>query len=553
MPIAQLSTRSKGPARWLKKAGSWVARLAGKMRVQSPRNACPRCGFTLSNQPQYRELGICDNCGFHLPVSPHRLIHLIADPGTFVSLERTDSVKVWRQWFARPKYRARELEDAVVTGQVHVKDEPAILIAFNFRNHGGTMGVQEGRRISEAFRCSSERGLPVIAYISSGGVRIQQGVPALAQMASTVQAVHDLVGQRPFVAILASPSTGGVYASFASLADIIVAEPAAVVGFAGPRVAQAATGEMLPPGSHRAEKAMENGMVDAIVKRQDLRDVIYRVIASSGARVTPTSAVSQTERTRATRTQLETLALARRNDRPTARDYISRIFTDFFELRGDRILGDDPTIIGGLVRLDGQSAILIAQQRQRIELERGAGPAGYRKAQRLISLAGRLGLPVVTFVDTPGADPGFESERHGIAGAIAHCLEALLSIPVPTISVILGEGTSGGAIALAAADCVWMQENAIYTAISAEGGSTILFGDVAHADQVAASWGMTADDLIPQGIVDHMVPEPAGGAHTDYDASAAEIKTALAASLADLLAMDSGARLASRRRRYGGS
>ncbi|MBI4785951.1 MAG: acetyl-CoA carboxylase carboxyl transferase subunit alpha [Chloroflexi bacterium] len=214
------------------------------------------------------------------------------------------------------------------------------------------------------------------------------------------------------------------------------------------------------------------------------------------------------------------------------------------------MLGDDPTIMGGLARFENQPVVVIAQERKRGQAkERGAGPAGYHKAERLIRLAARLNLPIVTFVDTPGADPGFESERFGIAGAIAHCLAALLQTHVPTISIITGEGTSGGALALAATDRVLMLEHATYAVISPEGASAILYGDASHASEVARTMEMTVEDLA-RGIIDRVVPEPEGGAQRDVDAAAAMVKAELEATLTDLLAQSDDERLAARRKRY---
>ncbi len=518
-------------------AVGWLSRMAVRLRLQR-QVSCPRCKRDVTWSPQYRQLRLCPSCKYHFAFPIHKRIAALVDPNSF-----------------SPFTRARE---SVVAGTAKIEDQAVVLIAFDFRYRGGTMSVRAGRIIVQAFDSAAEKQLPVIALIASGGVRIQEGLPALLQMASTTQAVLSFRRvPQPFVAVLTHPTTGGVYASFANLADVLFAEPGALIGFAGPRVAQAATGKALPPDSHRAEFALQNGMIDAIVPRDELRETLARLVVRSVSPASPPvdsvleQGLGQIKRTKDAATPREILALARHPDRPTARDYISRLFVDFVELAGDRVERDDQKIIGGVASFNGNRVMLIAQARERgAEHELGASAAGYRKAERLIRLAGRLALPVVTLIDTPGADPGYESERHGIAGAIANALAAMLQAPVPTVALIIGEGTSGGALALAAADRVLMQEYAIYAVISPEGGSAILFGDDSRADNAADQIQMTAGDLLPLGIVDSVVPEPAGGAHTDVQAASAAIAIAVQGTLQALLEQSGSERLAARQARY---
>jgi acetyl-CoA carboxylase carboxyl transferase subunit beta len=502
----------------------------------------------------YQRIRVCENCGHAFPMAARLHIRNLVDPDSFVESSLVQPTP--RKFYTRPDYRAGRIRQAVITGAARIADHPAVIIAFDFRFFGGSMSVAAGEAVARAFEQATASQMPVVAVIASGGVRIQEGISALLQMAKTITTVQEFRdAHRPFIAILTSPTAGGVYASFGSLADILVAEPGAVIGFAGPRVAEALTHSKLPANSHRAEGALQNGMVDALVPREQIRAAIAQMLVlaspptvSSG----PPNTAREPEPVSKPRADAAgTLALARRTDRPDARAYIERLFTDFVELHGDRLLGDDPAILGGMARLKDQPVMVIAEMRRRGDpKERGSGPAGYHKSERLIRLAGRFGLPIVTFVDTPGADPSYESEKYGIAGAIANCLAAFLQAPVPTVSLLIGEGTSGGALALAAADAVLMQENAIYSVISPEGASVILYGDISHAGETVDMLGITADDLVSRGIIDRVIVEPEGGAHTNVDTAAEQVKRELQTCLADLQRQNAADRLAARRRRY---
>lgn len=546
--VTAVKTRPKqaaqpaAPQRLLGGAVSWISRLAIRLHLRET-VLCPECSADLTFAPRYRRVRVCDGCGHHFSLSASARIDLLADPHSFVELPSSPA-----------STQDRELREAVITGTARVADHLIVLIVFDFRFAGGTMSVAAGEAIAGAFEHAAQHHLPIVAITSTGGVRIQEGIPALLQMARTTLAVEGFQKTHaPFIAILANPTTGGVYASFASLADITLAEPGAVVGFAGPRVSEFITHVKLPPGSHRALAAYESGMLDGVVARDDLRELVARLLALSAPAVpAQTAPVSLAEdHTPAPgKSAAEVLALARHPDRPTARAYIERMLTDWVELHGDRLTGDDCTVVGGLARLGDQSLVLVAQEGCRGDAQHGTGPGAYRKAERLIHLAARLNLPLVTLVDSTGADPSDASERQGIASAIAHCLAALLQVPVPTVAALIGEGTSGGALALAAADRVLMQEYATFMVISPEGAAAIRHGDAARAAEMAETLGITVRDLLPRGIVDRAVSEPEGGAHVDIETAAAMLKTELAAALAGLLAQSPEERLAARRARY---
>lgn len=549
---------------------SWIrwrlAQGAVKLRALVPRlrrtSVCPTCSLDLSNSELYRRIGVCERCAHHFPITARQRIELLTDSRTFDEFEKKLSTRPLRAVSIEESYpqklkeaqRETHMREAVVTGYAEIEGQSLVLIVLDFRFMGGSMGWAVGEKITLAFERATEEGLPVVAITATGGARIQEGMFALMQMAKTSSAAQRF-HQRglPYLTVLSHPTTGGVYASFANLADIILAEPRALIGFAGPRVVEALTRQKLPPDSHRAEFLFEHGMVDAIVPRTELRAFLARIlrhlavadivlvsspIDEATRRLSFDSA--QDKRDQAiTRPAWEIVNLARRADRPTSQDYIARLLDDFVELHGDRLFGDDPAIIGGLAHFEQQPVVVIGQERGHGEETQkrhhgSAEPEGYRKALRLMRLAEKFHLPVITFVDTPGADPSYEAEKRGVAMALAQSIGAMTQLATPTIAVVIGEGGSGGAIALAVADRVLMQENAIYSVISPEGASAILYGDASHAQEVSNTLRLTARDLKRLGIIDEIVPEPEGGAHTSADLAAQQLRAHIARALAEL-------------------
>ena len=274
---------------------------------------------------------------------------------------------------------------------------------------------------------------------------------------------------------------------------------------------------------------LTSGQLDAITARHDLPNVVATLLKATMVHVKQrrSHSIHANElplvSTRAPRNAAwESVNLARHPDRPTARDYIRYLSPNFLELQGDRCYGDDPTVVAGLGEMDGRSVMFVGQERRHGvhgshvgEIQTRPQPEGYRKAIRMMDLAAQLHCPLVTFVDTSGADPGDESERHGIAWSLAHCLSTMSSLPVPIVTAIIGEGASGGAVAFAVADHILMLQNAIYEVIAPEGAATILYRDAQKARQVAEQLKLTASDCLELGVVDAIIPEPMAGAHTD--------------------------------------
>lgn len=463
----------------------------------------------------------------------------------------------------------------------------------------GSMGSVEGEKLTLAIEEADRRKLPLIIFSASGGARMQEGMFSLMQMAKTSAAVQKLRDHGGlYISVLTHPTTGGVSASFASLGDIILAEPGALIGFAGPRVIEQTIGEKLPKGFQRAEFQLEHGFVDRIVPRKDEREVITQILKmhgyaskemqtnskeiqtnskekeisskkmQTGSANSSSLSINQTGSanfsslpinpagTCPTGSVYDRIAIVRDKSRPKITDYIDGIFDDFMELSGDRLGKEDPAILGGIALLAGRAVTVIGHRKGKDlkdNLTCNFGmpePEGYRKALRLMKEAERFGRPVVTFIDTPGAYPGKEAEEHGQSVAIAENLAAMSSLRVPVISIVTGEGNSGGALAIGVGDEIWMLENAVYSVLSPEGFASILWKDASKAAEASEVMKMTAEDLLKQGIADRILPEPAGGAQKDLPQMCRTIKTALIDKLEELTSMSTEDLLEKRYQKY---
>ena len=524
---------------------------------------CRRCGTSLDGADSWRRFRICPACQFYGQWPARARIESLADEGTFeeihTRLVTVDPLEFSDQQPYRERVqRARAatgLSEAVVTGRCRIQGHEVVLAVVDFAFLGGSMGSVVGEKIALAFEHAIDRKMPIITVVASGGARMQEGMLSLVQMAKTAAAArraHD--AHVPYISVLTNPTTGGMYASFASQGDIILAEPAALIGFAGPRViAGVAPGDSEQAlRTHTAEYLFERGYVDAIVERPKQRttiSTILRLINLANYHVSgpPTMPAPKQQLDAA----WDAVQVARHPLRPTALDYIQRISPEFVELHGDRVYGDDPAVVAGLAEIGGKGVVIVGLERGHGDPARRGGqalPEGYRKALRMMHLAERLQCPLITLIDTPGAFLGIESEERGLAAALSQCLAEMSALPTPVVSVIIGEGGSGGALALGVADRVLMLEHAIYSVIAPEGAAAILYRDVNRAPDVAAALKITAWDCLRLGVADTLVPEPLGGAHSDPAFAATLLRDALVAALADLQS-SGGRRLASERYR----
>jgi acetyl-CoA carboxylase carboxyl transferase beta subunit/acetyl-CoA carboxylase carboxyl transferase alpha subunit len=538
-----------------------------RKRDSGPSLKCPDCSRQHDRATLERKLYICASCGHYLSMPSQARIATLADERTFHELDRK-LVSVDPLEFADLKsYRDRLEEarretgvrEAVTTGLCRIAGQPALLLVFDFEFLGGTMGSVVGEKIANAFELATQRRIPVVSVAASGGARVQEGMLSLMQMAKVAAAVslHDRE-RLAFISILTDPTFGGVTASFASLGDVILAEPGAQIGFVGPRVIEQTTGFAPPKDSHHAETLLRHGLIDLVVKRENLPRVVGLLIDHL-KRQKRSSNDDQSLPPVSNERQLpawQQVTLARHEGRPSARYFISRMTNRFLELHGDRWNGDDPAIIGGLGKLDGRVVLMIGQERGGTQEEKVAAnhgmafAEGYRKSLRLMQLAAKFSIPVVTLVDCPNAQSSFEAEHHGIAHALARNLAGMSNLPTPIISVVIGQGGSGGALALGVADRVLMLEHAIYSVISPEGAAAILYRDAKQAEVVSEGLKLTAHDLRKLGIIDTVVPEPEGGSHVDPAAAADVLKGYLVAALGEVSDTPTRRLLAQRYKKY---
>ena len=514
------------------------------------RDRCLVCAATFEDSDLYARYKVCHLCGFHYSMNARERIDSLADPDSFKEINRSITSIDPLSFSSRDSYKKRIFRDqrrtglteAVVTGTCVIGGNPAMLIVMDFGFMGGSMGCVVGEKVALALEQAARRKLPAIAIVTSGGARIQEGVLSLMQMAKTSIAACQLSDKGlPFITVLANPATGQAYASFASLADIIVAEPGSIVGFSPLRAIRESSSEPLPRESHTAESQLEHGQLDGVTERAKLKPLLSVMLDLLGPQY------SLTARRRGQRSQAEpqrseawsSVQLARHKSRPTSTDYIARIFTNFVELRGDRAYGDDPAIVCGFGQLGGQTVVIVGQERDKADgdtarHEGRTSPEGFRKAQRAFQFAAKFDLPLITLIDTPGPYLGLDAEERGLGRAIATTMAGMSQVSVPSLSVIIGEGGSEGALALGVADRVLMLENAFYSTISPESAAELIYQDEGRADEVAESLKLTAQDCREYGIVDVIVPEPSGGAHADPDEAARQLRSVLLQELADL-------------------
>ena len=518
---------------------------------------CPGCKAEVEWSKVKENNYVCPECGRLFRVWTDNRIKMIADQGTF---EEMFSEIGTTNVLGTPEYeekfkQAQEktgLSEGVTVGKCLIGGHEAALGVIDSRFLMGSMGHAVGDRITSIVEYATSEKLPVILFCCSGGARMQEGIVSLMQMEKTSAALkkHSEAGLL-YISVLTDPTTGGVTASFAMLGDIILAEPGAMIGFAGPRVIEQTIGEKLPEGFQRAEFQLEHGFVDRVVERKDLKPTLVNILEIHSKRgkyadfkesdekvyYGPTEIMKERAAKAETLSAWQKVQEARKVSRLGAAEYIGAIFDDFIELHGDRYFRDDPAIMGGIAYLDGQPVTVIGVNRGRSFDECRAhnfgmpSPEGYRKALRLMKQAEKFGRPIITFVNTSGAYPGKEAEENGQGEAIARNLFEMSSLKTPVLAIMIGEGGSGGAIALAVGNEVWMTENAIYSILSPEGFSSILWKDGSRKEEASEVMKITAQDLKKLGVIEEIIPEYGGADEDALSSIASDMKGRIRAFL----------------------
>ena len=521
-----------------KKINKADSRKAGETEKAEPEGmqnwiTCPECRTEVNPRLVAKNKYICYRCGHYFRVSAGNRIRMVADQRSF------------EEWFGEtedinpldfPEYsaklaQAREktgLSEGVIVGKARIFGEETALGVIDSRFLMGSMGHTVGERITRTAERATAEKLPLILFCCSGGARMQEGIISLMQMEKTAAALkrHADAGLL-YIPVLTDPTTGGVTASFAMLGDIILAEPGALIGFAGPRVIEQTIGKKLPEGFQRAEFQLEHGFADALVERKDLKLTLHRLLRMHHRLngwanfdpfreeddYSPTAVSAERARHAKPLDAWDKVHEVRKTNRPGTMDYIEQIFDEFLELHGDRCYRDDPAVVGGIARLDGQPVTVIGIRRGSSAqecLKNNFGmpsPEGYRKALRLMKQAEKFGRPIISFVNTSGAYPGLEAEENGQGEAIARNLFEMSALKVPVLCLLIGEGGSGGALALAVGNEVWMMENATYAILSPEGFASILWKDGKRAKEAARIMKITAQDLLSLGVIEKIIPE----------------------------------------------
>ena len=544
-----------------------VKETASQIKPEVPEGLlkrCNKCGKGIFTEDYKKNLYICPKCGGYLRMPAQKRIEFLTEADSFEEWDTGLSTENPLHMIGYPdKIKALQdktkLDEAVITGKARIGENEVALMVMDGRFLMASMGEVVGEKIARGVERATKEKLPVIIFTCSGGARMQEGMTSLMQMAKTSAALkrHSDAGLL-YITVLTDPTTGGVTASFAMLGDIILAEPKALIGFAGPRVIEQTIHKKLPKGFQRSEFLLKHGFIDKIVERKDMKTVLeqiltmHRLTTKHSGIVKNTGVVSEiktdlntvnpsskredvqavsnknagksrkqklslAQKKRAgEKTAWERVLTSREKDRPVGEDYIYGLFEEFIEFHGDRNFGDDAAICGGIAYFQGKPVTVIAQMKGKSTAEniaRNFGmpePEGYRKALRLMKQAEKFHRPIICFVDTPGAFCGMEAEERGQGEAIARNLYEMSALKTPILSVLIGEGGSGGALAMAVADEVWILENAVYSILSPEGYAAILWKDGSQAARAAKAMKLTSYDLYKAGFVEKIIPEPEG-------------------------------------------
>lgn len=519
---------------------------------------CESCGRLVYYKDYKDNHYICPRCNRAFIMTPKQRFDLLFDNNTWERITLPTVSDDPLNFVDRVAYKDRLAEaradtgysDAITTADGTIGGIATTICVLNGDFMMGSMGRAAGDCIVASMEHAIEKKQPFIMVTSSGGARMQENILSLMQMARTTVAVNRLHANGiPYIVLLTDPTFGGVTASFAMLGDIHIAEAGARIGFAGRRVIEQNIREKLPSNFQTADYLYEHGMVDMVVPRAELKGKLEKILAvltkqerepKTISIATPELDSSKKIRGLGETDAYDKVLLARHENRPHFLDYINGIVDDWTYLAGDRTFAEDPAMGSGIGFWRGIPAVIIGQEQGRtIETRQKhrfgmANPDGYRKAQRMMRLAEKFGLPIISLFDTAGAFAGREGEERGQSQAVAASIATGLSVKTPYIAVNVGQGGSGGAIAIGTGDRVLMLENAIYSVIAPESCASILWKDNKFKATAAQAMKLTARDMASLNVIDKIIEEPAGGAHTDWQTTMQLLSVAVAEQINEL-------------------
>lgn len=533
---------------------------------------CPKCKTVLIKEKLKKNDFVCYKCNCHFQINSEERLYMLFDQNSIKFLDESVS-SCDPLHFPNYKNKLKGLQDklnmseGVVTGKGSINNEIVYFGIMDFRFIMGSMGSGLGEKLTRMIEKAYDDNKPVVIFTASGGARVQEGMLSLYQMVKVTAAIekHSEKGLL-YISVLTDPTMGGVTASFASVADVIIAEPNARIGFAGKRVIEGTVNEKLPDDFQTAEFLHKNGMIDIICNRNQLRSTISNLISIHNVNYkdvySKNNVINLVKEDFALKhksdenTAWNKVQIARNINRPNYNDYISKCIDNFIEVHGDRNFGDDSAVITGVGYLNGIAVTVISNAKGKSlseNISRNFGmahPEGYRKVMRVVNKAEKFAMPVICFIDTPGAYCGIEAEKRGQGEAIAECIKRFTHLSVPVISVIIGEGGSGGALATGVADYIFMLENSVYSVISPEGCASILFNDSTKANEASEYLKITAEELLKMNIIDEIIPEPKGGAQNDTNMMVDLVKCKIYNKLIQLIHVDGNKRLNDRYKKF---
>lgn len=519
---------------------------------------CESCGRLVYYKDYKDNHYICPRCNRAFIMTPKQRFDLLFDNNTWERITLPTVTDDPLNFVDRVAYKDRLADarndtgysDAITTADGTIGGIATTVCVLNGDFMMGSMGRAAGDCIVASMEHAIEKRQPFIMVTASGGARMQENILSLMQMARTTVAVNKLHANGiPYIVLLTDPTFGGVTASFAMLGDIHIAEAGARIGFAGRRVIEQNIREKLPSNFQTADYLYEHGMVDMVVPRAELKGKLEKILAvlTKQPREPKTISVTTPEfdafkkiRGMGETEAYDKVLLARHENRPHFLDYVNGIVEDWTYLAGDRTFAEDPAMGSGIGFWRGIPAVIIGQEQGRtIETRQKhrfgmANPDGYRKAQRMMRLAEKFGLPIISLFDTAGAFAGREGEERGQSQAVAESISVGLSVKTPYIAVNVGQGGSGGAIAIGTGDRVLMLENAIYSVIAPESCASILWKDNKFKATAAQAMKLTARDMASLNVIDKIIEEPAGGAHTDWQTTMQLLSVAVADQIQEL-------------------